>query len=167
ISAFISLVRSITDSKAIARKVEALRSYVHVDSCVSAEAMSAQACISIALEKVLDELGCSACALECWDSLEREYGCAPCLAMSMLSENGLPCACEADVMGALSMLVLQNATGSAPILQDWDNNYGLVPDLCVNVHCSNYPSSTFSSKPNLGSLDILGTQLGESRSFGA
>lgn len=65
------------------------------------------------------------------------------------------------------MLALQEAAGRPPVYQDWNNNYKDEPDKCINVHCSNYPSSVFSEKPEIGNLDILATTLGEEVSFGA
>ena len=108
-----------------------------------------------------------ASAVQCWDSVEANYGCAACLSMSMMSSRGLPSACETDVMGAVSLLALLKASGVAPVYQDWDNNYGGDTDRCVNVHCSNYPAAAFREKPEIANLDILATTLGTEYSFGA
>ena len=110
---------------------------------------------------------CDASAIQCWDSVEANYGCAMCLCMSMMGQRGLPSACETDVMGAVSMLALLRAGDVPPIYQDWNNNYQNVPDKCINVHCSNYPACAFTEKPEISNLDILATTLGTEVSFGA
>jgi L-fucose isomerase-like protein len=75
--------------------------------------------------------------------MEEVYGVAPCNAMSYLSDNGIPAACETDVLGALSMRLLHAATDSAPTILDWNNNYGDDENACVVFHCGNLPQSTF------------------------
>jgi len=47
----------------------------------------------------------NAVAIQCWTSLEENYGIVPCTIMSMLSESLIPAACEVDVTGVLSMYV--------------------------------------------------------------
>ena len=56
-------------------------------------------------DEAIEDLQCDASTVQCWDSVENNYGCATCLAMSMMGDNGKPSACESDVTGALSMLL--------------------------------------------------------------
>ena len=59
--------------------------------------------------------GYDAFAIRCWPEVFTEYGGAVCGPVSMLAEaGGVPCACEADVYGALTPLVLQ-AVAQAPV----------------------------------------------------
>ena len=131
------------------------------------EKVERQAKLCIALENWMKAHHCDASAVQCWDSVEANYGCAACLSMSMMGVKGMPSACETDVMGAVSMLALLKASGVHPIYQDWNNNYKNEPNKCINVHCSNYPACAFSEKPEIGNLDILATTLGTEVSFGA
>ncbi|WP_138295107.1 MULTISPECIES: fucose isomerase [unclassified Clostridium] len=122
----------------------------------------------VAVKEYLQENNCDAGAVQCWDALEKYYHCAPCVVMSMLGQEGIPLACEMDVMGAVSMLALRLAASLAPGYMDWDNNYGDDRDKCVNVHCSNYPKDFFGGPiDEVGHLDILGTTLGRENCFGA
>ena len=166
-AAFLARAAQVPRGDSLARRVDALKAYARVPVGVEEQALESHARFSLALDGVLEELDCSACALACWDSVHRLYGCAPCLAMSYATEHGVPCACETDVMGALSMLALRAATGVPPTLQDWDNNYGHVADRCVNIHCSNFPAGAFDKQPELCHLDILGSVLGDQTTFGA
>ena len=126
-----------------------------------------QAKFTVALRNWVKENGCDAAAVQCWDSLEMNFGCAACASMSVIGDDGIPCACETDVTGAVSMLALKLASGGAPGLMDWDNNYGDDRDKCVNVHCGNYPQEFFGCEVEVGCLDILGTTLGSENCFGA
>ena len=155
------------DRARIDAKVAEIRAYGNVAPCGTQEKLTRQAKLILAVEDWMAAHRCTASAIQCWDSVEANYGCAMCLGMSMMGEKGRPSACETDVMGALSMLALLNASGVPPIYQDWNNNYRDEPDKCINVHCSNYPACAFEEKPEIANLDILATTLGEDVSFGA
>jgi L-fucose isomerase-like protein len=160
-------IAHIADRALIEKKVAEIRAYGNVCPGISGEKVERQAKLSIALENWMESHHCDASAVQCWDSVEANYGCAACLSMSMMGEKGMPSACETDVMGAVSMLALLKASGVNPIYQDWNNNYKDEPDKCINVHCSNYPATAFREKPEIGNLDILATTLGTEYSFGA
>ncbi len=160
-------IDALADDAQIAAKVEEIRAYANVVPGIGEEKLVRQAKLCIAVENWMRDHHCDASAIQCWDSVEANYGCAMCLAMSMMGMKGMPSACETDVMGAVSMLALLRASGAAPIYQDWNNNYKAEADKCINVHCSNYPAAVFTEKPALGNLDILATTLGTDVSFGA
>lgn len=160
-------IEAITDEKQIADKVKEIKAYGNITPGIEKEKLVKQAKLCIVIEQWMQDHHCSASAIQCWDSVEANYGCAMCLCMSMMGSKGMPSACETDVMGAVSMLALQEAAGIPPIYQDWNNNYKNEADKCINVHCSNYPACAFESKPEISNLDILATTLGTDVSFGA
>jgi L-fucose isomerase-like protein len=160
-------IEALTDRERIRNKVEEIRAYGRVADGTAEDKLIKQAKLCIVLDDWMLKHRCDASAIQCWDSVEANYGCAVCLAMSMMGERGLPSACETDVAGAVSMLALLRAGGVPPVYQDWNNNYGDAPNKCINVHCSNYPACAFSEKPEIGNLDILATTLGKEVSFGA
>src|SRR3954469_10309275 len=87
-----------------------------------------------------------ATAIQCWTSLQANFGCNVCTAMSMLSQKLMPSACEVDVTGALSMYALSLASQLPSALVDWNNNYGTSKDggdedKCVLFHCGNWPKA--------------------------
>jgi L-fucose isomerase-like protein len=59
------------------------------------------------LASLKDEKGLSAFAVRCWPEMFTEYGCAICGPMGMMNQAGTPAACEADVYGAVTALMLQ------------------------------------------------------------
>lgn len=87
--------------------------------------------------------------------------------MSMLGEEGLPMACEGDVMGAVTMYALYLANLLPAGYLDWNNSFGADRDMCIGIHCSNFPKSFIQAPFEIGSLDILGNTLGKERCFGA
>lgn len=50
-------------------------------------------------------------AVRCWPQFFTELGCAACGAMSMLSDELIPCSCETDINGTISQLILQELSG--------------------------------------------------------
>jgi len=154
-----------TDKKVIAR-IKEIKAYGNVSKAIPAENIAKCARLSLVIEDWTDKNKCDATAIQCWSSIQENFGCATCLAMSMMGERGRPSACETDIMGALTMYALYLASGEPAGYLDWNNNYGNERDMCICVHCSNYPKSFMGSKPEISNLDVLGASLGPEKCFG-
>jgi L-fucose isomerase-like protein len=74
----------------------------------------------LAMRDLIGEFDYDALAVACWSEIQTLYRIAPCMAYSWLgSEDGIAVACEGDVLGALSMYLLNVLTqraGSATLL---------------------------------------------------
>jgi len=151
---------------AVARKVKEIQAY-GTCKAVSKEKIVRQARFSIAVEKWIADNDINISALQCWESIEKNYGCAACVTMSMMGEKLMPSACEVDITGSISMYALALAAQTPSALLDWNNNYAEDRNKVVCTHCSNYPKSFFQNKIEIGSLDVLGTVLGSEDTFGA
>ena len=126
-----------------------------------------QARFGLAVENWIEDNEIDISALQCWESIEKNYGCAACVTMSMMGEKLMPSACEVDVAGTIGMYALALAAQKPSALLDWNNNFGEDRNKVVCTHCSNYPKSFFENEIEIGSLDILGTVLGQENTFGA
>ncbi len=122
--------------------------------------------LDVALRSFMDEHALDATAIQCWTSLQQNYGCNVCTSMSMMSENMLPSACEVDVTGTLTMYAMQLASGSPSALVDWNNNYADDEEKCVLFHCGNWAKS-FLPDMEISTAPILGTTVGEENTYGA
>jgi L-fucose isomerase-like protein len=134
---------------------------------VSQEVLEKSTRLSVAIDRIMEDQELDASAIQCWDSVENNYGCAPCVIMSMMGERMMPSACEGDAAGAVSMYSLLLATGKIPGLLDWNNNYGNDPDVCANTHCGNYPRSFMGNELEIGYLDVLSRTIERDKCFGA
>jgi L-fucose isomerase-like protein len=114
----------------------------------------------------MDRLDLDATAIQCWSSLQQNYGVNCCTIMSMMSEKLMPSACEVDIAGTVAMYALQLASGKPSALVDWNNNYGDDPDKCVFFHCGNW-AKAFLPDIEIATAPILGTTLGEQNTWGA
>jgi L-fucose isomerase-like protein len=154
------------NSSEVAEKAEAIQNYGKCNMLHKGQVLR-QARFGLAVEKWIEEYDINISALQCWESLEKNYGCAACVTMSMMGEKLMPSACEVDVAGAIGMYALALASNRPAALLDWNNNYGTDRNKVVCTHCSNYPKSFFENDIEIGSLDILGTVLGQEDTFGA
>jgi len=104
-------------------------------------------------------------AIQCWTSLEENFGVVPCTVMSMMSDALLSSACEVDIAGVLGMHALQLASGSPSALLDWNNNYGNNPDKAVCFHCANLPKHFFRSF-KMDFQEIIAGTVGKENTYG-
>jgi L-fucose isomerase-like protein len=152
------------DHPRVREKLDRIQSYVPTGG-VPAPSLYKMAKIGIVLDDWMGSLDLNATAIQCWDSLQLNYGVNVCTLMSMMSEQLMPSACEVDITGVVSMYALQLASGTPSALVDWNNNYGGDPDKCVLFHCGNWASSFFSDF-QMESSPILGSTLGQENTFG-
>jgi L-fucose isomerase-like protein len=155
-------------AKELQEKLRVIQGYGKIPDRIPAEHVLRQARLSVAIDRWMANAECVASAIQCWDSVQVNYGCATCLSMSLMGEiDRKPSACETDVAGAVSMLALTLATGNAAGFLDWNNNYGNDREKCVATHCSNFPKSFMGANIEISELDVLGESLGRARCFGA
>jgi len=155
------------DDPAVKEKLGAIEAYGTIPNIIAQHNILKQAALSVAIDRWMAENECDASAIQCWDSVQNNYGCATCLSMSMMGEKLMPSACETDVTGVVSMYALALATGNAPGFLDWNNNYGYQKDMVVGTHCSNFPKSFMGAEVEISNLDILGETIGKEKCFGA
>ncbi len=93
-----------------------------------------------ALKQVKEENALSGLAVRCWPEFFTELGCAACGAMSMLSDELTPCACEADVNGTVTQLILQWLSGEPSFGTDLVS-VDFAGDTAVVWHCGLAPLS--------------------------
>lgn len=130
------------------------------------EALIQIAKLDVVLKQFMEDNYLDATAIQCWTSLQQNYGCNVCTSMSMMSENMLPSACEVDVTGTLTMYAMQLASGSPSALVDWNNNYADDESKCVLFHCGNWAKS-FLPDIQISNAPILGTSVGVENTYGA
>ncbi len=152
------------DDKRVKEKLESITAYARTDK-VPPQRIVRMAKLGIVLDDWMKENDLHATALQCWNSLQQNFGINVCTLMSMMSQQLLPSACEVDITGVASMYALQLASGTPSALIDWNNNYGDDPDKCVFFHCGNWAKS-FLLDIEMGNAPILGSTLGVENTYG-
>ena len=125
-----------------AAEVETLHQTVQAEALdeVNQDELDRSLRLKLALDEIRANGAYDAFAIRCWPETFTEYGGAVCGPVSMMGEARVPCACEADVYGALTQLILQEASGEAVFLTDLvdmdvQDNTGVV------WHCGQAPLS--------------------------
>ncbi|MGB8326011.1 MAG: hypothetical protein WCE48_00375, partial [Steroidobacteraceae bacterium] len=93
-----------------------------------------------ALEDVQAESGACGLAVRCWPEMFTEYGCAACGPMAMMNEKRVPAACEADVNGSITQLLLQELAAEPAWMADLVD-ISAADDTAVLWHCGLAPLS--------------------------
>jgi L-fucose isomerase-like protein len=153
------------DDPAVKERLESIYAYLPSDG-VPSPSMLRMAKFGVALTHWTQDLEIQATALQCWNSIQKNYGVNVCTLMSMMSDQLMPSACEVDITGVASMYALQLATGQPAALVDWNNNYAGDRNKCVLFHCGNFAKSFFT-EARIAYADILATTLGQENTYGA
>ncbi len=165
LSELLGWIRRMTDTEpVVAAKVEELRAYTNTAN-VPADRLLMQAKLGVAVDRFMTEKQLDATAIQCWTSLQEFFGVVPCTCMSMMSNNLMASACEADIAGTLSMYALQQASVKPAALLDWNNNYGDDPEKGVVFHCSNLPKDFFESH-TMDYQEIIAGSVGKDNTYG-
>lgn len=153
------------DDKSVKEKLEKIHAYTKT-GLTPPDKLVQIAKLDVVLADFMAENYLDASAIQCWTSLQQNYGCNVCTSMSMMSENMLPSACEVDVTGTLTMYAMQLASDSPSALVDWNNNYADDDEKCVLFHCGNW-AKTFLPDITISTAPIIGTTVGTENTYGA
>lgn len=153
------------DDARVKERLSRINAYVNTQGVPSPSILK-MAKIGIVLDEWMQKLDIGASAIQCWDSLQMNYGVNVCTLMSMMSEQLMPSACEVDITGVVSMYALQLASGTPSALVDWNNNYADDPNKCVLFHCGNWAKSFFGDEFKMEYAPILGSTLGDENTYG-
>jgi L-fucose isomerase-like protein len=149
----------------VASKLTEIKNYAPAKG-VPEEPLVQMAKMGVVLNDWMAANALEATAIQCWTSVQTNYGCNTCTLMSMMSERFMPSACEVDVTGALTMYAMQLAGNTPAALVDWNNNYADDDNKCVLFHCGNWAKS-FLPDAKIATAPILGTIVGEQNTYGA
>jgi len=146
-------------------EISRIKEYTDTSS-IPASSIIKMAKLKFVIEKWIKENDLSGIALQCWTSMEENYGIVPCGVMSFLSNSLIPSACEVDITGVLSMYILQLASGYPSAIVDWNNNYQGEENKVVIFHCSNLPTY-FLKNHKMDFQEIIANNIGKENSYGA
>ena len=124
-------------------------------SAVAAASVERSARFELFLRRFQAEHAIDAFAVQCWTAIQQQFGVCACTTLSRLGDAGVPAACEADILGTLSMHACMLASAQPAALADWNNLHNDDDEL-VNVwHCGVFPKSMARAQPRLSVNGIL------------
>jgi L-fucose isomerase-like protein len=98
--------------------IQSLRRHVRGLTRLDSESVYKFAKLQRVLREEIRTLAANAVVVRCWPEFFTSFGAAACSTLSALTDDGIMAACEADVLGALSMDVLACLTESPAYLGD-------------------------------------------------
>ena len=149
----------------VTAEIDRIKSYAAYEN-VPAASLIKIAKLSVTIRGWMADNGISATAIQCWESLQKNYGVNVCTLMSMMSEELMPSACETDISGTISMYALTLASQKPSALVDWNNNYDDDPNKCIFFHCGNWAKSLVKDI-RISTAEVLGSTLGPENTWGA
>ena len=127
------------DSTVDALRAEAENDLSDLDA-VNEDELDRSLRLRAALENLRSNDKFDAFAVRCWPETFTEYGGAVCGPAAMMGERRVPCACEADVVGAVTQLILMEAADAPVFLTDLVD-MDVEDDTGVVWHCGQAPIS--------------------------
>ncbi len=108
------------DPEPVSRTIREVKSAAAAITVTEEAAFDRVTRVYLAMRDMIREFDYDALAVACWSDFQTYYRVAPCMAYSWMgSEDGIAVACEGDVLGALSMYLLNLLTqrpGSSTLL---------------------------------------------------
>jgi len=152
------------DDEKVRAKITSIQGYVPTQTVPSASLLK-MAKFGLVVDDWLKANELVGSSVQCWTAMEEFFGVVPCTLMSMMSNNLMPSACETDMIGMISMYILQLAAGEPSAIVDWNNNYGEDPDKAVIFHCSNLPKHFFEDF-KMDFQEIIAGSVGKDNTYG-
>ncbi len=126
------------DPKEIQKEISEIKEIGTASDAVTETDFEKTAKIGLAMRHLSSKYSLKAQAVKCFPEFQSLYGAVPCAAMGRCNDKGLNTSCEADLGGALTMLV-ENFLSRQPVffvdIISLDDNIGVV------WHCGNGVSS--------------------------
>lgn len=141
---------------------------IHYKISVPEEELANIAALKGAMHALADKYGCHAGAIQCWNALQSEIGIMPCAANSLLNEEGFPVACETDIHGAITSLLVEAAGmgEKRSFFADWTIRHPDNDNVELLQHCGPWPRSCLYCTPEICyplAFDYPGAVAGEAK----
>lgn len=115
----------------------------NMEICVDENGVLKVSALKVAMRHFVNELKCQAVAIQCWDALQNDLGIMSCTGNALLTDEGIPVACETDIHGAITSVIAQAAAMGqiATFFADWTVRHPSNDNGELLQHCGPYPIS--------------------------
>ncbi|HET6558997.1 MAG TPA: L-fucose/L-arabinose isomerase family protein [Prolixibacteraceae bacterium] len=117
---------------------------------VSDESTRKIAALKYVMSNIIKEYDLQAVAFQCWDELQFQLGICSCFVHALITDEGTPFACESDIHGAISSLMLQAASmfSEPTFFSDLTIRHPENGNAELLWHCGAFPPSLSINKEN-------------------
>lgn len=123
----------------------------NMDINVTPEQLDNVAALKIAMTDLGKKYGCNCGAIQCWNALQDEIDIMPCAANALCNDEGFPIACETDIHGTITS-VLMEAAGrgqTRTFFADWTVRHPFNDNAELLQHCGPWPISIAKERPSI------------------
>ena len=112
-------------------------------SKISSGSVEKIAALKTVMKEYCEREKCTAVIIQCWSAIIDMLGIMTCIANGMMTEEGIPTACESDMHGAVSSILLQEAAmRTTPVFfTDITNRHPENDNGELLWHCGNFAAS--------------------------
>ncbi|MEM2940582.1 MAG: hypothetical protein QW304_03405 [Thermoproteota archaeon] len=144
----------------ISKITRSIRSEVNA-SAVSEDVLIRMAKLEYSLLTLADKWKLDAMGIQCWGPMYRVFGIAPCHVSGRLVDQGVMVSCEADILGALTMLIqyLASFKKTSPHFIDWTIQHQEKENVFLAWHCGNAPLSLAKGEARINQYGMGTFQL--------
>jgi L-fucose isomerase-like protein len=164
LSEVFGLAKDLDDKAKIRKIIKDMKSTADTDG-IDQEVLERLARLEIVLRDKVAEFEMNGLAVQCWTSIQTDYGVTPCIIMGRFDEEGIPAACEVDIHGTMSMHMLTLASDNPAALADWNNRHYELANVFSAWHCGVFPPS-FSGKRAMSFHKIVADTVGAENAYG-
>ncbi|HPD15282.1 MAG TPA: L-fucose/L-arabinose isomerase family protein [Planctomycetota bacterium] len=165
LSEVIGAINAMPTDAAVKRVVADMKKTIDT-TAVADDILAKIAKLEIVLRKFIEDRRLDGLAIQCWTSIQQNLGICTCATMGRFDDRGTPCACEADIMGLLSMHALMLASGGPSCLADWNNLHNEDPELVNCWHCGVFPHSWAKTERRMACHEIIAGTVGRDKAMG-
>ena len=126
---------------------------------ISPDSTKKIAALKYVLGLLIDEHNLQAVAFQCWDELQFQLNICSCFVHALFTDEGIPFACESDIHGAISSLMLQAASlfRDSTFFSDLTIRHPENDNAELLWHCGAFPPSLSENKKKsvIGSHFVL------------
>ena len=114
-----------------------------LDRVADEEKIARVAALKVAMKELAKQYTCRAVAIQCWTALQDMMGIMSCFANAMLTDEGIPVACETDIHGAITAVMMRAVTldESVAFFADVTVRHPENDNAELLWHCGNFPYS--------------------------
>ncbi|MBQ3038228.1 MAG: L-fucose/L-arabinose isomerase family protein [Clostridia bacterium] len=123
-----------------------IRTYISKNG--NEDGVTKTAAMKVAMKNLAKQYRCRAVAIQCWNSLQDITHIMPCLANSLLSDEGIPVVCETDINGAITAVMMQAVTMNkkSQFFADLTIRHHEKENMEMLWHCGVFPYSMAKNK---------------------
>lgn len=121
----------------------------------------------ISIKRLIQEYNLSALSIKCWPDMENILNIMPCSVISRLGDDGIPTACEGDMLGTVSMLILNYFNEDVTSLMDI-YDFDFKRNAFLIFHCGSCPTKMAVNKSVIEHKQhsVVSTHVGIVNEFG-